>query len=78
VQRHLHLHFFLRLVHREVCDQKMRGLWVLMVVFLVQGLAPNVDVVEKSAKPWFDATKSGELSDVRPSPSLAPSHRPIP
>ena len=53
LQRHRLLHLRLQLVHWGVCDQRIRGLWVLHVV-----------VVEQLAKPWFDATVAVELSDA--------------
>jgi hypothetical protein len=45
------------LVHRVVCDQRVRGIWVLLVIVLVPGLAPDVGV-EQPMKSWFDATKA--------------------
>ena len=52
VQHHCLLH--LRLVHQGDCVQGTRSLWVLVVVTLVPGLAPDVGV-EQPAKPWFEA-----------------------
>jgi len=59
-----YLHLYLRVVHRGVSDQRMRGLWVLVAVVLVLGLAPDVGVVEQPEKPRLDATEAVRLSDV--------------
>ena len=50
--QHHRLHLHLQLVHRGVCDQKMRRLRVLVIVVLALGLVPDVGVVEQPVKPW--------------------------
>jgi hypothetical protein len=40
------LHHHLQLVHLGVYDQRMRSLWVLVVVFHIPGLVPYVGVIE--------------------------------
>jgi hypothetical protein len=64
VQLHQLHNLRLRLVYRGVCDQTLRGLWVLVVVILVLGLAPDVGVIEQPVKPWFDVMKVGEFFDA--------------